>query len=653
MSTDVLRKYLDIITESETLLENQILNDSIYKEFHSIATLLVERKLSNQEIQDLFAQVEASAAGAGNNRTLIGKGKDAAVNIATAVSNAFNGVADKISRSGPVSGFDVAVDKLMDKIKASAGGDGGPVMQSIYKYRMFAKKHPVMQGAVYAIMIALAGISGAGLGGAALIGAIRTADKLLQGNKASSSLWSGFVAGALAYGAGQLGQAMQGSTQQPGIQNFDRVNPEPSIPSTGGTGAATAAAGSSSGAGTIVTQAGQTLSQIAQQNGTSVQALMQANPGITNPDVLRAGTKLVIPTDLASTYAQGVGTAADTMQKIGTGQYADSAISRAAAARAGLREMAIRVEPMPWSVLLDYQTMSWNKLLNESIGKSVDDKVVYLSTAGIGHVFTVMEQYQLDFHQKLREYRRAGKQDTDKPKFKTAKKAAQPTAQPADVAAPSADAAPAGPGRENIPDYLRPSRPGAPLPADDQPGFFGKIGQGLRNLGHQFTTKITKEKLDMNWKVAGSPTDSAELYKFLQQQKIPAAVIDDVYGQLGLEIPPGVYGSFDEIPQDVNAFPQADGTWRDPGQPAAPSAASTATQAGDTVNADAAAAAPQLDLSSNDILAKLKAVWEPIIANQNNPIGNAQVRGYIKDMWMRTGGTAALGEGRKRAKPKK
>jgi LysM repeat protein len=69
---------------------------------------------------------------------------------------------------------------------------------------------------------------------------------------------------------------------------------------------------------------GDTLSQIAQSHGTSVQELMKANPSITNPDVLQTGQQLSIPSVAASTYAGGVGTAADTSAKVVSGQYSSN-----------------------------------------------------------------------------------------------------------------------------------------------------------------------------------------------------------------------------------------------------------------------------------------------------------------------------------------
>ncbi len=211
-----------ILAES-ILFEQQLKEDPIYKSFYSVGTLLVEKQLSQQEIQGIFKSVADGAAAGSNvdkegdapasNRTLLGKGAD----VAGKINKAFDSVKTKISQSGPVSGFDVAFDNMQTKLLNAAGGEKGAIGRALAKYREFARQHPVMQGAIYSGLIALAGISGAGLGGAALLGGIKVFDKLLQGDKASSALWSGFKTGAMAYGASKLGDYIKGQQQQAAV----------------------------------------------------------------------------------------------------------------------------------------------------------------------------------------------------------------------------------------------------------------------------------------------------------------------------------------------------------------------------------------------------------------------------------------------------
>jgi len=312
--------------KAQRLIEQRIMKDPIYESFSRVGRMIAEANLTQQQIQQLFKAVADGAAAGGNvqnagdnpvsNRTWVGRGGDAASWLA----KGWDTVKTKISQSAPVAGFDQLVDTAQGKLLKAAGGQAGPVGQALQKYKEFGQQHPILQGAIYAGIIALMGISGAGLGGAALLGGIKTFDRLLQGDKASSALWRGFKTGAIAWGAGQLGQHLQ--NQSPGTTNptVDPTNPDAWADGTQANGTDTIP---------YTVQQGETLSQIAKSNGVSVKDMMDANPDITNPDVLKTGQALQIPqsTGEYNVYDQGVGTQADTLSKIKSGEYTDSPIS--------------------------------------------------------------------------------------------------------------------------------------------------------------------------------------------------------------------------------------------------------------------------------------------------------------------------------------
>ena len=196
---------------------NQIENNKLYegltltevksvKLWEDAGRLIKEAALTPDQIQQLFTNVEQSATAAGSNRTMLGKGKDAA----SAVSQAWEDLKTKVQDSAPIKNVDSAYDGAVAKIEAGLGGPDNAVNQVIQKYRAFAKEHPIAQGLIYAALIAAAGISGAGLGSAAVLGLLKMTDKLLQGEKFSSAAYSGAKTGAAAYAAGQIGQAMKG-----------------------------------------------------------------------------------------------------------------------------------------------------------------------------------------------------------------------------------------------------------------------------------------------------------------------------------------------------------------------------------------------------------------------------------------------------------
>ena len=179
-----------------------------YRLWESAGRKIMEAQLTTAQIQQLFQQAEQGANAAGSNRTMIGKGKDAA----TAVNQAWEQLKTKVQNSGPIKNVDAAYDQAAEKLKQATGGDAG-VMQYVEKYRAFAKAHPIAQSLIYAALIAAAGISGAGVGGAAALGLLKMTDKLLQGEKFSSAAYSGAKTGATAYAAGQIGKALQGGDQ--------------------------------------------------------------------------------------------------------------------------------------------------------------------------------------------------------------------------------------------------------------------------------------------------------------------------------------------------------------------------------------------------------------------------------------------------------
>ena len=194
--------------------------------WESAGNQLREAALTADQIQQIFQAAEQGATDTGSNRTMLGKGKDAA----EAVNKAWEDLKTKIQNSAPISAVDKKYDDAVAKIEAGLGGPDNAVNQVIQKYRAFAKEHPVAQGFIYAALIAAAGISGAGLGGAAVLGLLKMADKLLQGEKFSSAAYSGAKTGAMAYGASKLGDYIKGAKQSADVAG------EPVLP-VQGTGA--------------------------------------------------------------------------------------------------------------------------------------------------------------------------------------------------------------------------------------------------------------------------------------------------------------------------------------------------------------------------------------------------------------------------------
>jgi len=194
-----MRNYIDLITEDR---QNQILIEN----FERAGKLITEAQLTADQIGQIFKGIEQNMTAAGGNRTAIGKGVDSAKSAAGAVGKAYSGLIDKFSNTKTMQGFDAAYDKAAEQLKQATGGDQG-AMQYVQKYRDFAKKHPIAQSAIYALLIAAVSIGSGGAAAPAALGLLKMGDRLVQGDKFSQAL----AKGATTAGAAAVGQGIKGA----------------------------------------------------------------------------------------------------------------------------------------------------------------------------------------------------------------------------------------------------------------------------------------------------------------------------------------------------------------------------------------------------------------------------------------------------------
>jgi hypothetical protein len=194
-----MRNYIDLITEGR---QNQILIEN----FEHAGKMISEAKLTPDQIGQIFKGIEQNMTAAGGNRTAVGKGVDTAKSAAGAVGKAYNGLINKFSDTKVMQGFDAAYDKAAEQLKQATGGDQG-AMQYVQKYRDFAKKHPMAQSAIYALLIAAVSIGSGGAAAPAALGLLKMGDRLVQGDKFSQAL----AKGATTAGAAAVGQGIKGA----------------------------------------------------------------------------------------------------------------------------------------------------------------------------------------------------------------------------------------------------------------------------------------------------------------------------------------------------------------------------------------------------------------------------------------------------------
>jgi len=314
--------------EQSKLAESMLMEDPIYRNFKGIGRYIAERKLTEPEILQVFADAEAGMTdkATGANRTFLGRGKDTTMDFAGGVADALKGVWSGIQNSVPVAAVDVAYDQATDALANLTGGQKGAVMQAIKKYRNLAKQYPKTAGLSKAALVAIAGLATGGAGLPAVAALVYGLDSSIKGEKLSDIALKAGGAAATAWAAGKL---FGGGATQPGPTDSvaGLVDPTPDL-------------------ATYTVQSGDTLSQIAQANNTSVQELIGLNPQLAadsgavggqslNPDVIFPGQEITLPPGTPGTdvYAGGVGTNANTTADIAKGQVPDSSITQGMAAK--------------------------------------------------------------------------------------------------------------------------------------------------------------------------------------------------------------------------------------------------------------------------------------------------------------------------------
>ena len=267
------------VTESRQrrLNEAMLMEDPVYRKFKKVGRYIAERKMSEKEILQVFADAESGMTdkGTGANRTFLGRGKDTTMDFAGGVKDAMTSVLNSIQNSTPVAAVDVAYDQATDALAKVAGGQKGAVMNAIKKYRNLVKQYPKTAGFAKAALVAIAGLATGGAGLPVIAGLTYALDSAIKGDKLSSVLGKGAGAAALT----AAGQAAFG-----GDAAADTVTPDsiglPDVPTDGGT---------------YTVMQGDQGGFIAQANGVPFKDLKALNPDITNWNKLPVGTELQLP----------------------------------------------------------------------------------------------------------------------------------------------------------------------------------------------------------------------------------------------------------------------------------------------------------------------------------------------------------------------
>lgn len=528
-----MRNYIDIITEEKQ-------NRQLIESFQHAGKLITEAQLTADQINQIFAGIEKNLTAAGGNRTAIGKGVDTAKSAAGAVSQAYNGLIDKFSNTKVMQGFDAAYDKAAEQLKQATGGDQG-AMQYIQKYRDFAKKHPVAQSAIYALLIAAVSIGSGGAAAPAALGLLKMGDRLLQGDKFSQALAKGATTGA----AAAVGQGIKGaisgtdavpqqklvrglSTSVKDIEgdgsSFSRVDDTPGVTQAakdkmyqamGNKGPAPELhqAGDMTGAAPTgitavpaelkgdpqMSKAWQSMIQRIQDdvgsNKTQLQSVIQKamnDAGIEGVQRTRAQSAL----SLLAQKASG-GNIPDFIAAVkktaGAGQFESRVIK---AATYNFEWIAL-----PQSLMIDYKK-SWQP---DYLGESSSISGVVLTREGIDCVFSNLER----LHEHLLEAESEYGQEIKKPGIFGR----------------------LGAGIKQAAGAVAGSKVGQAVGQ-----AVGKGVQAVKTAATNATTAVTADKLNKAWQAAGSPSDTDQLHDFLTKQGVDKSVIAVTFKSLGIPV---------------------------------------------------------------------------------------------------------------------
>jgi LysM repeat protein len=571
--------------------ESLLLEDPVYCSFKQVGRYIAERRMSEKEILQVFADAEAgmTSTATGTNRTMLGRGKDKATDLAASIRDSLGKVLSSIQNSVPVSAVDTAYDQATDALAGLTGGQKGQVMQAIKKYRMLVKKYPKSSGFAKAALVAITGLATGGAGLPVIAGLTYALDAAIKGEKLSSVLGKGAGAAALAWAGQSIAGAMGSDSAAASTAGTDPVSnlvtpdkfPTADLP-------------------TYTVQAGDTLSQIAQDNGVSVKELIGLNPQLAdatgatggqsmNPDVIFPGQEITLPPESGSgTYDGGVGTSAGTQADIASGQIPDSEISRRLTGDVGANPSVspavdaaptTSAAPAPASAPTptgSSNTFTGTMIANEpvvpgqplsarqvaivdlarSMGNSYSPEVMqsYNLAKGIKEnsqiVTKIRESVQhkiLPFEQLIDQKRTemtwtlnesVGRKNnsfvlTTQGTYAVFENVERYRRAMMEVAGVPGSTRPA---------LYRPDAPGAatPAPAAKKPGLLSRglsrVGGALSTFGRQFTTNVTKEKLKMNWHQQGKPSDSDQLAAWLVKQGVPQDVVTPIYKKMGLPV---------------------------------------------------------------------------------------------------------------------
>jgi LysM repeat protein len=553
-------------TTNELVYKSGIDKHPVFLETKQLAreiNLLIEGKqLGADHIHSLFTGIEQQMTAGNQNKTLLGKGADAVGAVGAKIA----GLVGSLKDTTVVQGVDDAWADLKNtaaaKLEKSPGGS--TVLRNIDRYRQLAKKYPQTSKFFWNAAAVVGGLMSGGLAVPAILGAMKGIDALVQGKEFSSAVGQGlgqFGKTSAVMGLKNLAVSAANATDIPNApvrpDYHDPVYDPPTDPNVTPPGPVNPPPVTPDLPTSVVAAKGDTLSQIAQANQTSVKALMQANPHITNPNALLPGTQISLPPVNSTTYMGGVGTASDTAAGVASGKFTDIPTALANQRAAMMREnilaaIGFTATRLPMNEMVDKYTTVRTWALNESLGRK-SNRSLQLTEDGVNVVLYNIEKIHEHVLKEAVYDRPANGNDA----------AAQ--AKAGNPGNTSTNAGPAGklPGGNvgGLATGTAPAGNTMPYLAADPEGkfdtkhkggvggkFMDKVEGGLKRAGNWLsgkwksaTTKFEANRAKRRLQDAEIGNDSDAIAQWLiSDQKVPQDVVTALYQELGFPAPAGM-----------------------------------------------------------------------------------------------------------------
>lgn len=502
-----------------------------------------EEELTSDQIEQLFTNIETTAAERGDNRTGIGKTVDAgsaglkiSADVAKKVNDKLNELGRMAQEAGPIKNADQKFEQLKKDIKEK--NSDSKVIQGIEKVSDWAKENPGKATIAVGILTTIAAFAGGPAGGAVAGFILRSTRDLLRGDKLSTAAGKatktailGMLAGkAFQYLSGEAKEFFAGATAEDLQQAADAI---------------------------VDAEAQNLMGEAKELFGADADAFKEAFPdGAFQVSVQSTGTggnyfsgDVVLTSEQHAQYAE-LQRAADRFNREA---FRAGGFDGNREARDELRREATRATARAYAFLEEVKATTNQEELN-SVFNAGRDAFAELEKAGRDAINDPEVQNKIA--------QLTGDAAKDIKTFNTIADIAASAGQGAATSATIRDTKKSGRATnenthinefsrvglsetqvlllfEGIMDKIK----GAASSAADKAKDVAKsaIGKGVgkaKQVGKDITTKVTANKLMRAWEKAGKPTDSDKIASILSQVGVDQEILSDVYDQMNIPFDP-------------------------------------------------------------------------------------------------------------------